>query len=177
MANLIKIKRSNVHNKVPQTTDLELGELALNTYDGKLFLKKNDGQESIVQLGQFGYTGSVGYTGSQGVTGFTGSQGIQGDLGYTGSKGDIGYTGSRGEVGYTGSKGDQGVIGYTGSKGAIGYTGSIGASGLDYQFSTTTTTSSFTTGEVRYNDVVIADVTKVYLSFTTESGILSLIHI
>jgi len=37
----IKIKRSAVAGKVPLDTDLELGELAINTYDGKLFLKKS----------------------------------------------------------------------------------------------------------------------------------------
>ncbi len=36
---------------VPTTTQLALGELAINTYDGKLFLKKNNGTESIVQIG------------------------------------------------------------------------------------------------------------------------------
>lgn len=51
MANLIKIKRSNVPGKIPTTTDLELGELALNTHDGKLFIKKNDGSDSIVEIG------------------------------------------------------------------------------------------------------------------------------
>ena len=51
MANLIKIKRSDVPGKVPTTTDLELGELAVNTYDGKLFIKKNDGSDSIVEVG------------------------------------------------------------------------------------------------------------------------------
>lgn len=44
-------KRSNVAEKVPQTTDLALGELAINTHDGKLFLKKNNGVETIVELG------------------------------------------------------------------------------------------------------------------------------
>ena len=51
MANLIKIKRSDVPGKVPTTTDLALGELAVNTYDGKLFIKKNDGSDSIVEVG------------------------------------------------------------------------------------------------------------------------------
>jgi hypothetical protein len=47
----IKIRRSSVQNKVPTTTDLDLGELAINTYDGKLFLKKSvGGTESIVTL-------------------------------------------------------------------------------------------------------------------------------
>lgn len=51
MANNIKIKRSSVDGKSPTTTDLELGELAINTYNGKLFLKKDDGSETIVDVG------------------------------------------------------------------------------------------------------------------------------
>jgi len=50
MANEIRVKRSAVPGKVPLTTDLDLGELALNTFDGKLYTKKNDGTESIVHL-------------------------------------------------------------------------------------------------------------------------------
>lgn len=45
----IKIRRSATAGKVPKTTDLALGELAINTADGKIFLKKLFfGQESIV---------------------------------------------------------------------------------------------------------------------------------
>lgn len=60
----IKLKRSAVASKVPTTTDLELGELGINTYDGKLFLKKNvGGTESIVEVGPVasvaGKTGAV----------------------------------------------------------------------------------------------------------------------
>lgn len=51
MANKVLIKRSGVQNKVPTTSDLDLGELAVNTYDGKLFLKKNDGADAIVKVG------------------------------------------------------------------------------------------------------------------------------
>jgi hypothetical protein len=50
MANTIKIKRSAVAAKVPTTGDLALGELALNTYDGKLYTKKDNGTASIVEL-------------------------------------------------------------------------------------------------------------------------------
>jgi hypothetical protein len=51
MANTLKIKRSSVPNKVPLVTDLDLGELAVNTYDGKLYTKKNvAGVETIVDL-------------------------------------------------------------------------------------------------------------------------------
>jgi hypothetical protein len=50
MANLVKLKRSAVAGKVPLTTDLQLGELAVNTYDGKLYTKKDDGTASVVEL-------------------------------------------------------------------------------------------------------------------------------
>ena len=50
MANTIKIKRSAVPAKAPTTGDLALGELALNTYDGKLYTKKDNGTASIVEL-------------------------------------------------------------------------------------------------------------------------------
>ena len=39
MANIFKIKRSSVAGKKPVIGDLQLGELAVNTYDGKIFLK------------------------------------------------------------------------------------------------------------------------------------------
>ena len=35
----VKFKRSSVAGKIPALSNLETGELALNTYDGKLFLK------------------------------------------------------------------------------------------------------------------------------------------
>lgn len=48
----IRLRRSAVSGAVPSTSDLNLGELALNTYDGKLFLKKDvSGTESIVEIG------------------------------------------------------------------------------------------------------------------------------
>ena len=39
----IKIKRSAVAGKIPTTNDLELGELAINTYDGKVFIEQDQG--------------------------------------------------------------------------------------------------------------------------------------
>jgi len=51
MANTIKIRRSGVPGKVPTASDLQLGELGLNYYDGKLYTKKSvSGVESIVEL-------------------------------------------------------------------------------------------------------------------------------
>ena len=52
MASNIKFKRSSVQNRVPTTAQLDLGELALNTYDGKLYCEKNDGSASVVEIGQ-----------------------------------------------------------------------------------------------------------------------------
>ena len=51
MANTFKLKRSAVAAKVPTTGDLQLGELALNTFDGKLYTKKDNGTASVVEIG------------------------------------------------------------------------------------------------------------------------------
>ena len=50
MANTVVLKRSAVQGKTPTTGDLALGELALNTYDGKLFFKKDSGTASIMSV-------------------------------------------------------------------------------------------------------------------------------
>jgi len=54
MANKIQVKRSAVPAKVPTTGDLDLGEIAINTYDGKMYIKKDDGTASVVQIGAGG---------------------------------------------------------------------------------------------------------------------------
>lgn len=54
MANKIRFKRSSVPDKIPNISDLLLGELAVNTHDGKIFLKKDatstGGEETILQF-------------------------------------------------------------------------------------------------------------------------------
>jgi microcystin-dependent protein len=56
----IRLKRSGLAGKAPVTTDLELGELAVNTYDGRIYLKKSvAGVESIVSLSDNLAAGSV----------------------------------------------------------------------------------------------------------------------
>ena len=48
----IKLRRSAVADSVPTTAQLELGEVAINTHDGKMFFKRDaDGSVSIVELG------------------------------------------------------------------------------------------------------------------------------
>jgi len=50
-ANLLKHKRSAVPNKAPGVGDLSLGELAINTYDGTVYLKRNGASgEEIVRI-------------------------------------------------------------------------------------------------------------------------------
>ena len=49
MAVNIKLKRSNVAGTIPSPSSLDLGELALNTADGKAFMKKSDG--NVVEIG------------------------------------------------------------------------------------------------------------------------------
>ena len=51
MANTFRLKRSAVAAKVPTTGDLQLGELAVNTYDGKLYTLKDNGSASVVEIG------------------------------------------------------------------------------------------------------------------------------
>ena len=51
MANKIQVKRSAVAGKVPTTADIDLGEIAINTNDGKMYIKKDNGTASIVQVG------------------------------------------------------------------------------------------------------------------------------
>ena len=65
----IKLKRSAVGGRIPSTSDLALGELAINTYDGKAYIKKDvSGTESIVQIGA-----ANAFTDSITVNSFTGN--------------------------------------------------------------------------------------------------------
>ena len=47
MATPFRIKRSAVPGKKPVVADLQLGELALNTYDGYLFSQRDTGGVGI----------------------------------------------------------------------------------------------------------------------------------
>jgi hypothetical protein len=52
MANIITHKKTATAGKVPTAAQLALGELAVNTYDGKVFTKKSvGGTESVVEVG------------------------------------------------------------------------------------------------------------------------------
>jgi len=47
MASTVQLKRSALSGKVPDTGSLALGEVAINTYDGKIYFKKSGSVESI----------------------------------------------------------------------------------------------------------------------------------
>ena len=51
MATVIQFKRSSTQNDVPATSDLALGEVAINTYHGRMYTEKNDGSAAIVEIG------------------------------------------------------------------------------------------------------------------------------
>jgi hypothetical protein len=58
MANTVLHKRSSTASASPAVGDLSLGEIAVNTYDGKLFVKKSvSGTESIIEIGASGGAG------------------------------------------------------------------------------------------------------------------------
>ena len=58
MAATVLHKRSATSGAQPSTSDLSLGEIGVNTYDGKLFVKKSvSGTESIIEIGASGGAG------------------------------------------------------------------------------------------------------------------------
>tara|TARA_B100000131_G_scaffold42247_2_gene37985 strand:+ start:5351 stop:10453 length:5103 start_codon:yes stop_codon:yes gene_type:complete len=80
MAQVIKLKRSSVAGKAPSTSDLQLGEIAVNTADGKIYFEKNDGSPSVQTI----LTTNSQTTGSIEITG-----NISGSAASTGSFGHI----------------------------------------------------------------------------------------
>ncbi|UYP67486.1 tail fiber domain-containing protein [Thalassobacter stenotrophicus] len=126
MTNTLLVKRTTVAGRIPSTSQLAAGELAMNIADGKLFLKRIAGSESVVELGQTGPQGPAGSTGARGPTGPKGNMGA---TGATGPKGNTGATGPAGPQGATGPAGPTGARGLTGATGATGPQGPAGANG------------------------------------------------
>ena len=50
MAQLVKLKRTSVEGRKPTTSNLALGELAINTHDGKIYFEKDNGTPSIREI-------------------------------------------------------------------------------------------------------------------------------
>lgn len=53
MSVAFKLKRSSVSGREPDTSSIDFGELAVNTYDGVIYFKKNDGNgDSVTSIRQ-----------------------------------------------------------------------------------------------------------------------------
>jgi hypothetical protein len=101
MAQSIILKRSSLPGKVPDTGSLNVGEIAINTYDGKLFIKRSGNLDSIegIVVTNSTTTGSITLTktGSFGELVVTQDANIQRDLYVTNDiigAGDIDITGN-----------------------------------------------------------------------------------
>lgn len=88
MAQTIKLKRSATSGAIPTTAQLDLGEVAINTYDGKMYIKKDvGGTESIVEIGAGGAASEAvwkqySYTATAGQTVFSGADDNSATLSY-----------------------------------------------------------------------------------------------
>jgi hypothetical protein len=96
MAQTIKLRRSAVAGNRPTTAQLDLGELAINTYDGKIYFEKSGSNGETIQeifttntqnsgslntIGDVIITGSLSTTGSNtliGITSLTGALNVSG---------------------------------------------------------------------------------------------------
>lgn len=63
----IKLKRSAVQGSIPTSSDLVLGEVAVNTHDGKMFIKRDaDGNVTIREIGAVDAADNVLYVSENG---------------------------------------------------------------------------------------------------------------
>ena len=77
MAQIVKLKRSAIAGKLPTTSSLALGEIAINTNDGKIFFERSGSSvtvQSILTTNTITpITGSLNLSGSDYVIAVTGS--------------------------------------------------------------------------------------------------------
>jgi hypothetical protein len=130
----ILLKRSGVAGAKPTTTSLQVGEIALNTYDGKAFIHKSGSTDEVVEIvvTGAGITGSINLSGAVTASAFVGS--------------GAGLTGVTASM-----RPDDFDFNSDPFAGTIGY---IQASGSLYKVATTSGSVDF-----RYNDVTIATIT------------------
>jgi hypothetical protein len=132
MSSIVQLKRSALTGKVPGTGSLNLGELALNTYDGKIFFRRSGSTDTIQEV----VTTNVLNTGSITITGTLTAGSIVGSISasngvVSGSSQVIGilsslnsYTASYATTGSNQFKADQNITGslratLTGSFGSL----------------------------------------------------------
>jgi hypothetical protein len=150
----VLLRRSNLAGKVPTTDSLHVGEIGLNTYDGRAFMHKSGSTDEIVQLVVTGaeVTGSINILG----TGSFGQLEINGNANFDGAVSGN-FTGSfRGDgsniTGVTASmRPDDFDFNSDPFAGTIGY---IQGSGSLYKVASVSGAIEF-----RYNDIVFANMT------------------
>jgi hypothetical protein len=135
----ILLKRSGVAGSVPTTTSLQVGEIALNTYDGKAFLHKSGSTDEVVEIVVVGanVTGSISLTGAVSASIVSASTFIGSGAQLTGVTASM--------------RPDDFDFNSDPFAGTIGY---IQGSGSLYKVATTQNQIDF-----RYNDVTIATIT------------------
>ena len=144
MAQSIILKRSALQGKVPTTSTLNVGELAINTYDGKIYVRQSGSTDTVQEVVTTNTinTGSINLIGNQYITG---SLGVSGDITVLGSvnarqfnigiiSSSILYTSGSTKFGDTTDDtmsvtGSLRVSGSTTITGSTGITGSLGVSG------------------------------------------------
>jgi len=133
MAQVVKLKRSAVAGNVPESGDMVAGELAMNTADGKLFLRDETTVRPILTTDNE-ITGSINLIGNITASGdISGSGNLYANLSSNSSNyNTVVYNNSTGQFFYTGSYGGDGGSSLTvgGTVGAIQY--SDGAGALDF---------------------------------------------
>jgi hypothetical protein len=173
MANLIKLKRSATSGNNPTTSNLELGELAINTYDGNLFFKKSvSGTESILSVATL--------TGTQTLTNKTlASPNVTGNITFAdGSVQPTAYTGPYAKV----SSNTTAIVnkGYLANTGSGSFTITLPASPTTGQFVVIADDNAFGTnplfvarnGEpiVNLNENLTLDITGVSVTLMYDGG-------
>jgi len=72
MAQIVRLKRSTTPGSVPTTSNLSTGELAINVYDGKVFLRKSGSVDTVQELITNNFVGDVNISGSVTASYFVG---------------------------------------------------------------------------------------------------------
>ena len=95
MSQIVKLRRSSVEGKKPTNSQLQLGELSINTTDGKVFFAKSGSlgpsieevfSTNTTNTGSLNVSGGINLIGAQNITGSTnviGSLSVTGDTSLT----------------------------------------------------------------------------------------------
>jgi hypothetical protein len=166
MANNIILKKSSVTSKVPLTSDLTFGELALNYADGKLYYKKADGttiDSFNADITSSDVTTALGYTpyNSTNPSNYITTAGARSALSFTAGSGA--YNSSTGVItiptnnnqltngaGYTTNTGTVTSVGGTGTVSGLTLSGTVTSSGNLTLGGTLSLTSGQVTGALGF---------------------------